>query len=151
MRRFAVVPLLAGTIVALTVGVAAAGGQVNLTIEPTSGPPGTVITATVDFCDSGSESMRLELLNPEGQVVADTGFFQPTGVTFVGQQGTITVPEDSPPGTYTVRVTCNNQPPDLATDTAPFEVTGQPAPPAPPAAPEVAPAAPVIEAPVFTG
>jgi hypothetical protein len=151
MRKLVGGAALVGLFVIFTAGVAVGGGQVVLTIEPTSGPPGTVITATVQTCDSGSESMRLELINPSGQVVADTGFFQPTGVTFVGEQGTITVPEGSPPGTYTVRVTCNNLPPDLATDTAPFEVTGQPASPAPAAPPQPAPAEPVIEGPVFTG
>jgi hypothetical protein len=145
MRRFLVGACVAGLFVALTAGVAAGGAQVVLTIEPTSGPPGTVITGTVEFCDDGSDSMRLELLNPGGEVVADTGFFNPTGVSGVGQQGTITVPEGSPPGAYTVRVTCNNLPPDQQTDTAPFTVTGEAAP-APPGA-----AQPVVETPAFTG
>jgi hypothetical protein len=144
MRRVSLFVLGSGLFVALSAGIAGAGSQVVLTIEPTAGPPGTVITGTVQFCDDGSDSMRLEILDPGGQVVADTGFFNPTGVVGVGQQGTITVPEGASPGAYTVRVTCNNLPPDISMDTAPFEVTGA-------ATAAASPAEAIVETPAFTG
>ena len=144
MRRFLVVGLFAGLLVALTAGEAAGGAPTVISISPTSGPPGTEITVGYNgFCDTGSASARIELLDPNDQVVADTGFFVPTSLSTLG---TITVPLGSAPGVYTVRGTCNNQPPGDQSDTQPFTVTGEVAPPSSPE-----PAAPVVETPAFTG
>jgi hypothetical protein len=144
MRRLLVIGLFAGLLVALTAGQAAGGAPTVISISPTTGPPGTEITVGYNgFCDFGSPSARIELLDPNDQVVADTGFFFPTSNTTLG---TITVPLGSAPGVYTVRGTCNNQPPPDQSDTEPFTVTGESAPPPTPAAAE-----PVVDTPAFTG
>jgi hypothetical protein len=134
-----------GVMAALLVGAvpASAGAPATLEIDPTSGPAGTVITGMAEFCNTQSASMRLELLNPEAAVVADTGFFTPTSVMGEFPQGTITVPPGTPPGSYLVRLTCNNLPPGQQNATQPFEVTGDPPAPAPPT--------PVVATPTFTG
>jgi hypothetical protein len=129
MRRLAPALVVATMLVMLLASPAAGGAPTEISIAPTSGPPGTTITVSYNgFCDTGSASGRIELLDPNGQVVADTGFFTPTSFTTLG---TITVPPGSAPGAYTVRGTCNNQPPGQQSDSEPFEVTGEPAPPAP--------------------
>jgi hypothetical protein len=143
MRKLLLIGLFAGLLVALNAGVAAGGAPIVISLSPTSGPPGTEITVDYNgICDSGSESARIELLDPNGQVVADTGFYMPnTGPNL----GSITVPPASAAGEYAVRGTCNNQPPPGDQDTAPFTVTGELAPPTPVAA------EPVVDTPAFTG
>ena len=149
MIRSAVV---AATIAAgvLASGVAGAGPQ-PFDYSPTSGPVGTLITASggppTSECP-GLIRIRFEQLN--GELAAPgsengTGLFHPSGSWTVQ----IDVVEGIQPGDYQLRVTCSD--PDTSFGPVPFTVTG-PAPPAVPETPAVPAAAqPVPAQPAFTG
>jgi len=156
MIRSAVV---AATIAAgvLLAGVAGAG-PLPFDYSPTSGPVGTLITASGGPPTSecfGLIRIRLEQLN--GDLAAPgtengTGLFHPSGSWTVQ----IDIPEGIgiQPGDYQLRVTCSD--PDTSFGPVPFTVT-EPAPPSVPAAPAAAaaaqpvPAQPLQAPPVFTG
>jgi hypothetical protein len=148
--------VVAATIAAgvLASGVAGAG-PLPFDYSPTSGPVGTLITASGGPPTSecfGLIRIRLEQLN--GDLITDngTGQFNPSGSWTVQ----IDIPEGIgiQPGDYQLRVTCSD--PDTSFGPVPFTVT-EPAPPTEPGAPPVpaavepVPAQAVQAQPFFTG
>jgi hypothetical protein len=76
----------------------------DLTIDPESGPAGTVITWTISNCDPGSEkSASIYTGSPGGQ--EDTKAIV-NGPETKEETGEITVPASTAPGEYTVIGTC---------------------------------------------
>jgi len=157
--------LIRSAVVAATIaaGVLASGvagaGPATFDYSPTSGPVGTLITASggppTSECP-GLIRIRLEQLNGElaGPGTENgTGQFHPTGSWTVQ----IDIPEGIgiQPGDYQLRVTCSD--PDTSFGPVPFTVTEaapvtEPAPLTQPETPAVPPAAqPVAAQPVFTG
>jgi len=149
IRRALVGAAIAAGVLASS-GVAGAGPQ-PFDYSPTSGPVGTLITASggppTTECP-GLIRIRFEQLNGELAVPGSengTGLFHPTGSWTVQ----IDVVDGIQPGDYQLRVTCSD--PDTSFGPVPFTVTG-PAPPTEPEVPGVPAAAePVPAQPRFTG
>lgn len=96
------------------------GDTSSLQIDPDSGPPGTVISWTVTACDAGDEkSANLYTGTVEEYRAGDTelAFEGPRGGT--ASSGTLTVPQDLAPGSYTFTVGCSSS----TSPTAEGEVT----------------------------
>jgi len=117
-----VVVLLAAVALA---GVACGGSSdsLEISIDPESGTPGTTISIDSSECEQEASG---SLVDPADDEVASVQFSSP-------QSGSVTVPEDAAPGTYTVRVVCGQNPrveepgtltTDIVLDSATFEVTG---------------------------
>jgi hypothetical protein len=158
-RRMIRSAVVAATIAAgvLASGVASAGPQ-PFDYSPTSGPVGTLITASGGPPTSecfGLIRIRLEQLNGDlaGPGTENgTGLFHPSGSWTVQ----IDIPEGIgiQPGDYQLRVTCSD--PGTSFGPVPFTVTApapptEPEAPAVPAAAEPVPAQPLVAPPVFTG
>jgi hypothetical protein len=148
---------------------AGAGNLASFDINPTSGPPGTVIHASDhNFgCDSIDANIHVELINNDETVVASAD-------TTVTNQSIwdvdITVPADAAPGDYIVTARCNAEG-SFFYNEDPFTVTAPPATttttsttvaaaavttttttvPAAVVVPAATPAAPVVAAPTMTG
>jgi hypothetical protein len=178
MRHKGVFALIAAGIGAAAVLVAAPAGaqepgELPLTVEPTSGGVGTVITVSGADCSSPNPDDAPEvdfvladeefIFGPGEGVVADDDVVQAEDDgTWSGQ---LTVPGDADPdATWFVSALCFASPEAegvLATyELVEFDVTGPPTTPttqppttlptAPPP-PEAPPAVPVVEEPIFTG
>jgi hypothetical protein len=137
--------LLAMIVVVVVIGSAAyAGSEAALSLNPTSGPPGTEVTGTTT-CDP--DSGEFTLVDPNGDQFGET-------TPFTGTQFTVTIPATAVAGTWEVNVGCTIRGSQVG-DADPFEVTAPPpeAPGAPPPAPlpPVSPAAPTAAAPRLTG
>jgi len=134
-----------------------------MSIDPTSGPPGTEIAVEGDGCTTkGNLEVVVQLLDTSDQV-QDTDTVVPNSSGFGGEwAASLTVPSDTTDfGEWTVTASCNFIPfPDeVATsgreslveyDPLAFTVT-QPAPEPEPPTEEPPAALPVQEAPTFTG
>jgi hypothetical protein len=127
--------------VVAVVGVAStahAGSEAALTLNPTSGPPGTEVSGTTT-CDP--DSGEFTLVDPDGNQFGET-------TSFTGTQFIVAIPPTAVAGTWQVNLSCTIGESEVF-DADPFEVTApaQPAP-APPPAP---PPAPVEAQPRLTG
>jgi hypothetical protein len=154
IRKALVAAAIAAGVLASS-GVAGAGPQ-PFDYSPTSGPVGTLITASggppTTACP-GLIRIRFEQLN--GELAAPgsengTGLFHPTGSWTVQ----IDVVDGIRPGDYQLRVTCSD--PDTSFGPVPFTVTEEAPPTVPetptvPAAAQPVPAQPVEARPLFTG
>jgi hypothetical protein len=141
-KRLCVLVATAIGVVAIA-SVAHAGSEAALTLNPTSGPPGTEVTGTTT-CDP--DSGEFTLVDPDGNQFGET-------TSFTGTQFTATFPPTAVAGTWMVNLSCTIRGSQVF-DADPFEVTAaQPPPPAPePPTPEPpAAAVPAAAQPRFTG
>jgi hypothetical protein len=153
IRRAAIAAAGGAAVAALTLGAIPVGAQeplLPISVTPTSGPVGTVFTASGADCIGEAGPGELEAYlwyadDPEPVLV---------WLGTVAADGTWTAPVQSeatdPPGTYTVSATCFAGPgsPDIVVDYdyVEFQLTAAPAPEAP-ADPAVEPAAAPVAAP----
>jgi hypothetical protein len=73
-------------------------GDLSVSVDPESGPPGTVISIDISECDT----------EPSGSL--DRHDEPVEEATFKGSDtGRVTVPQDATPGTYTVFVRCDSK------------------------------------------
>jgi hypothetical protein len=105
-------------VVLLALAACGGGGEGNgdedgLTLSPTSGEPGAAVTVTPPPC--AEPPLVAEWISPSGfsSLVASTDAQSELGLT--------SVPGNATPGTYTVVVTCANNPQPVGEAT--FEVT----------------------------
>ncbi len=111
-RVAAAVVLMVGLIGAGTVGLAGqAGGTITAGISPSSGPPGTSITADSGSCAGNTAAV---LLDPSNSPVATS--------STAGTQTVVTVPF-TPPGQYNVDISCDTYGGNTDIGTFPFTVT----------------------------
>lgn len=119
---------LLGALILVAVGSLAATGcggdssGLKISIDPTSGAPGTEISIDASGCDR----------EPSGGLEDAAGGEIATARFTSAEAGTIAVPEDAEAGTYSVQVVCGQNPretekgleTDLVLGRATFEVTG---------------------------
>jgi len=179
MRHKGVFALIAAGIGAAAVLVAAPAGaqepeELPLTVEPTSGGVGTVITVSGEGCTSPNPDDAPEVdfvlgdeelfFGPGDGIVADEDVVQAEDDgTWSGQ---LTVPGDADPdATWFVTAACFASPEAEGVlalyELVEFDVTGPPTttpttpppttPTTAPPPPEAPPAVPVVEEPIFTG
>jgi hypothetical protein len=133
--------LVATVIVVIAIASAAhAGSEAALTLNPTSGPPGTEVTGTTT-CDP--DSGEFTLVDPNGDQFGET-------TPFTGTEFTVTIPPTAVAGTWMVNLSCTIRGSQVF-DADPFEVTAAPPPPPvaeppPPVAEPPAPAPPAAPA-----
>ena len=126
------------------------GGGPQYTVTPNPAQPGDELTLEGTGCPD--ETVLASLYEPDEASVAD-------GQTESAADGswslTITVPADTPPGTYFTAVTCNDPNAPFTLGTVTVQIGGEPEPepePEPAPVPEPAPsAAPTAAVPTFTG
>jgi hypothetical protein len=162
IRRAVIAAAGGAAAAALTFGAIPVGAQeplLPISVTPTSGPVGTVFTASGADCISEAGPGELEAYLWYAEETEPRLVWLGT----VAADGTWTAPVQSeatdPPGTYTVSATCFTGPgsPDIVVDYdfVSFELTAAPAPEAPTepaaAAPVAAPAAAVPGRPSFVG
>jgi hypothetical protein len=161
IRRAVIAAAGGAAAAALTFGAIPVGAQepvLPISVTPTSGPVGTVFTASGADCISEAGPGELEAYLWYGEETEPRLVWLGT----VAADGTWTAPVQSeatdPPGTYTVSATCFTGPgsPDIVVDYdfVSFELTAAPAPEAPTepaAAPVAAPAAAVAGRPSYAG
>lgn len=173
MRHKGVFAVVCAGIGAASVLVAApAGAQVEelpLTVDPPSGPEGTVITVSGSGCNSENPDDAPEVdviladeafftTPDQGEVIADALVEPESDGSWSAQ---LTVPEGTDPDTtWLISALCFASPeapePLAVYEIVEFDVTGPPTPPPttpPPTTPppEAPPAPPVVEEPEFTG
>jgi hypothetical protein len=163
---------LASAAIGVAVFAAPAGAQEDplpMTVEPTSGGVGTVITVSGADCTSEDPEAAPEVdflladeafffTENEGVVAAEDLVQAESDGTWSGQ---LTVPGDvDPDAVWFVSALCFAGPdaeePLAVYDLFAFDITGPPTtppttPPTVPTPPEAPPAAPVVEEPIFTG
>jgi hypothetical protein len=118
---------ISGGLLVLAMIAAACGGGggdgLTVSVDPESGPPGTVINVTASGCVSDTGGGLFTAAGDETAPIEFTG----------ADQGTLTVPDDAGPGSYEVRVSCAVGAPEteegvqrteLEVRAADFEVTG---------------------------
>lgn len=137
LQAIGLVALAFGTCVCGSGRGGSGGDGGGLTIEPTSGPPGTTITWTMSGCARGDDiSATLYLGTVEHYKTSGSNVVRVVeGVEGKSSTGTLVVPEDAAPGPYTVAAGCAEPlPPVLPSDgmltlgfkesDVQFEVTG---------------------------
>jgi hypothetical protein len=153
----------AGSLVlAIVAGSPASAGEPAptgmITVEPTSGPPGTEFAFSGEGCvsDAGPGVMHLSFFLGEDLIEeVDPGFVPPDeGGNWVFGLVPSGFDDFSPVGVWHVTATCTDAETDQVLvdyEPATFEVTALPTPPTVPESPEAPPAAPVPAGPSFTG
>jgi hypothetical protein len=146
IRRAVIAAGGSAAVAALTFGAIPVGAQAlsPISVTPTSGPIGTVFTASGADCisEAGPGDLEAYLWFGEGTepVLVWSGTVAADGTWTASVQSEAT----DPPGTYTVSATCFASPESADVvadyDFVDFELTAAPAPEAP-AEPEVVPAA----------
>jgi hypothetical protein len=161
MKAWRIVAVLAvGAAVLFGPGLPArAGGlpSISLTIDPTSGPAGTVITASGEcFEDSTSQAacdgVVVSLIDPADAVVDEFSIFE----NEPDYEGELTVPDDATCGEYTVLAEGDENESIIVDTSEVFQVTTDCPPPSseePPSseAPSTSAAAAATTRPTFTG
>jgi hypothetical protein len=117
LRQGAAALGLSAALLFATAGFASAGSP-GFSIDPVSGPPGTVITATGTGCASQASGGTVDLALYSGDhdgygvdatpIATHDGIpVEENGTDTTTWQGTITVPGDTAPGPLTVTAFCN--------------------------------------------
>lgn len=84
------------------------GGDSGLEIDPDSGPPGTTISWTIAACDPGDEKHASLYTGSMEQYQAGDTEIAVDGPRGTESSGTLTVPDDLAPGSYTFTLGCSS-------------------------------------------